>query len=171
MKSLITIKFLFFASFCFGQTQQNSDAVYDLAIAYRPATIQLLTDTSSFPASNINNIGKMTYTNIKPGHYKILISGQGQPSVIKDSILVGQGQKLVLTFKISGPCLYDHPKDYIPTCPKNHTDSIIPIVYGLVATRGDTFIKDKKDMKVKYAGCVTTECDPQFYCKEHDIEF
>ena len=171
MKILLTITFLFLTVFCFGQTQKNRDAVYDLTIAYRPATIQLLTDTDSFPASNINNIGKMTYTDIKPGHYKILISGRGQSSVIKDSILVGQGQKLVLNFKISGPCLYDHPKDYIPTCPKNHTDSIIPIVYGLVATRGDTFIKDKKDMKVKYAGCVTTECDPQFYCKEHDIEF
>jgi hypothetical protein len=171
MKSLLTITFLFFAFFCFGQTQRNCDAVYDLTIAYRPATIQLLTDTNSFPASNINNIGKMTYTNIQPGHYKILISGRGQTSVIRDSILVGQGQKLVLNFKITGPCLYDRPVGYIPTCPKNHTDNIIPIVYGLIATRGDTFIKNKKDDKVRYAGCVTTDCDPQFYCKQHDIEF
>lgn len=54
-------------------------------------------------------------------------------------------------------------------CPKNHTDSIIPIVYGLVTTRGDTFVKGKKDMKVKYAGCVMTGCDPQFYSKQHNI--
>ena len=171
MKSLLTITFLFATCFCFAQTQQNGDAVFDVAIAYRPATIQLLTDTNSFPVSNINNIGRITYNDIKPGHYKILISGRGQTSAIKDSIFVGQGQRLVLNFIIDGPCLFDHPVGYIPTCPKNHTDNIIPIVYGLIATRGDTFIKNKKEMKVKYAGCVVTDCDPQFYCKEHDIDF
>ena len=171
MKFLLLIIFLFFTGLCFAQTQQNCDAVYDLAIAYRPATIQLLTDTSSFPASNINNIGRITYRDIQPGHYKILISGQGQTSVIKDSIWVRQGQKLVLNFKIVGPCLYDHPAGYIPTCPKNHTDSIIPIIYGLVATTIEWGTKNKKEVKARYAGCVVTDCDPQFYCKEHDIEF
>ena len=106
-----------------------------------------------------------------PGQYKIQISGQGQLTTINDSIVVGQGQNLVLSFTFNGPCLFDHPTDYIPICPKKHTDSIISIVYGLVMTRGDTFIKNKKDMKVKYAGCVTTGCDPKFYCKKHDIEF
>ena len=171
MKSLLLITFLFSTCLCFAQTQQNCDAEYHLSIAYRPATIQIFTDTNSFRTTNVNYLGKMIYTDIQPGHYKILISGQGQTSVIRDSILVGQGQKLVLNFKIDGPCLYDHPVGYIPTCPKNHTDSIIPIVYGLITTRGDTFIKNKKDEKVRYAGCVTTDCDPQFYCKQHDIEF
>jgi len=171
MKSLLLITFLFFTGLCFAQKPQNCEAVYDLTIAYRPATIQLMTDTNTFPASNINNIGRITYTDIQPGHYKVLISGQGQTSVIKNNIWVGQGQKLVLNFKINGPCLYDHPVDYIPTCPKNHTDSIIPIVYGLVATRINWYIKNKKDEKVRYAGCNVTDCDPKFYCKEHDIEF
>ena len=171
MKSLLLITFLFLTYFCFAQTEKNSDAIYDFTIAYRPATIQLLTDTNSFPAFNINNIGKITYRDIQAGHYKILISGRGQTSVIKDSLIVGQGQSLVLNFKINGPCLYDHPVGYIPICPKNHTDSIIPIVYGLIATKGDTFIKNKKEEKVRYAGCVTTDCDPQYYCKHHNIEF
>ena len=171
MKSLLLITFLFSTCLCFAQTQQNCDAVYDVQIAYRPAIIQLLTDTNSFPPSNISNIGRITYRDIKPGHYKILISGQGQTSVVKDSILVEQGQKLVLNFKINGPCLYDHPAGYIPTCPKNHTDSIIPIIYGLVATAIKWGTKNKKEVEAKYAGCVVTDCDPQFYCKEHDIEF
>ncbi len=171
MKPPLTIAFAFLTSFCFAQTQKNSGAVYDLTISYRPATIKILTDTSSFASSVINNVQKITYTDIQAGHYKIQISGQGQLTIIKDSIIVKAGQQLVLNFKIDGPCLYDHPADYIPTCPKNHKDSIISIAYGLLATRGNTFIKDKKDLKVKYAGCVTTGCDPQFYCKEHDIEF
>ena len=171
MRARLTITFSFFASFCFGQTQQNDDAVYNMTIAYRPATIQLFTDTNSFPSSNINNIGRITYRDIKPGNYKILISGRGQTSIIKDSILVGQGQRLVLNFKINGPCLYDHPAGYIPTCPKNHIDSIIPIIYGLVATTIEWGTKNKKEVNAKYAGCVVTDCDPQFYCKLHDIEF
>lgn len=171
MKSILLITFLFSTCFCFAQTQQNCDAVYDVQIAYRPATIQLLTDTNSFPPSNINNIRKTIYRSIKPGHYKIKISGPGQTSEIKDNIFVKQGQQLVLNFKISGPCLYDHPVGYTPTCPKNHTDNIIPVVYGLIATRGDSFIKNKEDEKIRYASCVTTDCEPQFYCKLHDIEF
>lgn len=157
--------------FCFAQTGKSNDAFYDLAIAYRPATIKILTDSGSLASSVVNNVQKIIYTDIKPGHYKIQISGQGQATVIRDSIIVTKGQKLILSFKIDGPCLYDHPADYIPTCPRSHKNNIIPIVYGLIVTRGDKYIKDKKDMKVKYAGCVMTGCDPQFYCKEHDIEF
>lgn len=171
MKNPLTIAFALLTSFCFAQTQKNSDALYDLTISYRPATIKILKDTTTFVSTVVNNVQKTTYTDIQAGHYKIQISGQGQLTIIKDSIIIKAGQNLVLNFKIDGPCLYNHSADYIPTCPKNHKDSIIPIVYGLVATRGDTFIKDKKDLKVKYAGCVTTDCGPQFYCKEHDIEF
>ncbi len=160
-------------SFCVGQTQKNSNALYDLTIAYRPAVISIFADTGMLSSSiNNGNIQKTTYTGMTPGLYKIQISGQGQLTVIRDSIIVKEGENLVLSFTFNGPCLYDHPLDYIPTCPKNHTDSIIPIVYGLlVLAKGDTFTKDKKEMKVKIAGCVTTGCDPKFYCRVHDIEF
>ena len=171
MKTLLTITFSFLTFFCFGQTKKKNNSFYDVTIAYRPATIKIIADTNLFASSIVNNVQKITYTDIKPGHYKIQISGQGQPTFIKDRVIVAAGQKLTLNFKVEGPCLYDHPLNYVPTCPKNHTDSIIPIVYGLVVTRGDTFVKDKKDIKVKYAGCVMTGCDPKFYCKEHDIEF
>jgi hypothetical protein len=158
--------------FCFGQTQKNNDALYNLTIAFKPSVISILTDTGMLSSSKNNgNIQKMTYTGMTPGQYRIQISGQGQQTVTIDSIIVSKGQNLALNFTFNGPCLYDHPADYIPTCPKNHTDSIISIAYGLIVTNGDTFVKDKKDMKVKYAGCVTTGCDPQFYCKQHDIEF
>ena len=157
--------------FGFTQTQKSGDAVCDLTLGYKPATVTILTDTSALKPSFINNVERITYVDIKPGKYKIQVSGQGQPTEIKDSIIVKEGQKLVLNFLVIGPCLYDYPSGYVPQCPKNHKDNIIPIVYGLVATNGDTFIRNKKDMKVKYAGCVTTDCDPKFYCKEHYIEF
>lgn len=172
MKTLLTITLSFLTFFCFGQTKKNNSALYNLTIAYRPAVVAILADTGVLNSFvNCGNIEQMTFTDITPGQYKIQISGQGQQTVIRDSIAVKKGQDLVLRFTVTGPCLYDHPANYIPTCPKNHSDSIIRIVYGLVTKRGDSFIKDKKDMKVKYAGCITTGCDPQFYCKEHDIDF
>jgi len=172
MKILLTIPFLFVTFFCSGQIESNSDALYNIEIPYRPAIITILTDTGMIRSSiNKGNISRITHTGMEPGQYKLRIEGQGQQTIIKDNIVVKQGQNLVLSFTFEGPCLYDHPANYTPICPKNHTDSIIPIVYGLMIARGDTFIKNKKDMKVKYAGCVTTGCDPQFYCKEHDMEF
>lgn len=171
LKHIQTIIFLFFSIFCIGQKQSNSYAEYNLSITYRPATIQILMDTTILSTHTVNNTMKITYTDIKTGVYKIRISGQGQETVIRDSIIVSKRQQLVLKFHVDGPCLFDHPIDYIPTCPKNHSDSIISIVYGLSPTRGDTFIKDNKDMKVKYGGCGMTGCDPHFYCKLHDIEF
>ncbi len=172
MKHLLTIAYTFLTIFCFAQVQTNNDALYDLTIAYKPAVISILVDTGLL-SSTVNNgsNSKMTYTGLTPGLYSIQIRGQGQPTTIRDSIIVKDGQNLILSVTFNGPCLYDHPAGYIPTCPKNHTDSIISIVYGLIVTKGDTLVKDKKDMKVRYAGCLITGCDPQFYCKEHDIEF
>ena len=172
MKTRLTITFVFLTFFCFGQTLKNDDALFELTIAFRPAVITILADTGALISQiNNGNIQRMTYTGMTPGYYKIQISGQGQPNVIRDCIVVKKGQNLVLNFTFNGTCLYDHPIGYIPTCPKKHKDSIIPIVYGLIAIRGDTYIEDEKHMKVRYGGCVMTGCDPQFYCKEHDIKF
>lgn len=138
---------LLVASFCFGQAQKNNDALYDLAIAYRPAVITIWADTGMFSSSiNNGNIQKMIYTGMPPGQYKIQISGQEQLTGIRDSIVIKRGQDLVLSLTFNGPCLYDHPDGYIPTCPKNHTDSIIPIIYGLIGTRLNTSKRNKRQI-------------------------
>lgn len=153
--------------------QRNDKMVYDLTISYRPAVINIQADTGLLYSTFVTGSGdkKITYASLKAGQYKVQICGPGQMAVVKDGFIVKEGQSLVLSLNVDGPCLYEHPAGYIPTCPQNHRDSIIPIIYGLIAFRKESFVKDKKDMKVKYAGCVVTDCDPQFYCKEHDIEF
>jgi len=173
MKTLLTIAFAFLNLCCFGQTRSSNEALYKLTVPYRPATIKIMNDTNPLDSFPVLGIEKASFAGIKPGHYKIHISWQGQPTVIKDSIIVAAGQMLVLDLIVDGPCVYDHPTNYIPVCPKKHTDNIIPIVYGLIASvvkRGSPPATDK-DMKVKHGGCVSTGCDAKFYCKEHDIEF
>ncbi len=171
MKTLLGISFLFICNFSVGQKQQGGDSVIKISIPYVPATLQLLADTGAISNTSINmGLQMVTYTKVPVGKYKIQVYGQGQAPKVIDSINV-TNERLSININIDGPCLFEHPKNYVSTCPQNHKDSIIRIVYGLVTKKGDTFIKDKKDMKVKYAGCIMTGCDPQFYCKLHDIEF
>jgi hypothetical protein len=171
MRHALTTILLLLGATCTAQYQRSGNKVYNLTLAYQPATVQILKDSLLLSPLQVNNEGKITYVDLQPGFYSVKVTGRGQPETIKDSLYVTQGQKLVLNIKIAGPCLYHHAANYIPACPQNHTDSIIPIVYGLIAGRGDTFIKNKKDEKVRYAGCVVTGCDPQYYCKLHDLEF
>ncbi|MCK8482289.1 hypothetical protein [Psychroserpens algicola] len=55
-----------------------------------------------------------------------------------------------------------------PTCKKE--DEVIPISYGLIAeiTKKD---EEKKEKKYKSGGCVTGDCDPNWYCKRDNLEF
>jgi hypothetical protein len=67
-------------------------------------------------------------------------------------------------------CKYDKSKDNktCPTCKKE--DEVIPIAYGLIAEitkKGE----EKKEKKYKSGGCVTSDCDPNWYCKRDNLEF
>lgn len=168
---LIIPVLLLLTCFCFGQAKDTDSAYCSITIPYRPATIYLAADTGIVHSYSSRWNGRIISSNIPAGRYKFFVDGPGKSRDLMDSVVVMDGQKLVLRYQYDGPCLYDYPAGYIPTCPKKHTDSIIAIVYGLVVSNGDRYIKDKKKMKTKYAGCVTTGCAPQYYCKQHDIEF
>ena len=53
-------------------------------------------------------------------------------------------------------------------CPGGHTDSIIPIVYGL-PTR-ETMERAERG-EVKLGGCDMDRSDTRFHCKIHNLEF
>lgn len=53
-----------------------------------------------------------------------------------------------------------------PYCHKN--DVAIPIIYGFPSKR--MMVLSKKN-KLKLAGCQTTGCDPQWYCRKDEREF
>jgi hypothetical protein len=136
---------------------------------YKPATIRLIKDSVQISETFTQGFRKLIYKNLKAGHYTILVSGKGRPTAVKSNILVERGQLLQLTITMQGQCLYDYPPGYIPTCPENHTDNIIPIVYGLVGlTKEDS---NSEDIKFHLGGCIVSDCDPQYYCAIHETEF
>lgn len=55
-----------------------------------------------------------------------------------------------------------------PRCPKNHIDSIIPIIYGFPSE--EDFQKSDSGL-VALGGCELPENAPSWYCKIHDISF
>ncbi|MGC4021839.1 MAG: hypothetical protein QM734_07865 [Cyclobacteriaceae bacterium] len=55
-------------------------------------------------------------------------------------------------------------------CPvANHEDNVLPIIYGLLY--GDEFATKLKNKEIVMGGCIVTDCDPNWYCKKHDIRF
>lgn len=54
------------------------------------------------------------------------------------------------------------------TCPKNHTNNIIPIIYGYPSE--ELFAKADSGL-VQLGGCEISENAPNWYCKTHNISF
>jgi hypothetical protein len=105
--------------------------------------------------------GNYTIKNVKLGAYEFKLKLIGyQDFVIKDFYI---SQNRALEFIFPNPC-----KESVKICPKNHTDKLIPIVYGMP---GEKLIKKAKKGKVMLGGCIVTDCDPKWYCKVHKIEF
>jgi hypothetical protein len=165
MKTFLTSAYLFLTTLCFGQTVQTDKVFMEAKANYKPATVELFKRKDQILSMQSHG-GKLKFRNLETDYYSFLISGRGQLTVRTDSILVQKGQLLELNVALNGPCLYDHPVDKIPACPKNHTDNIIPIVYGLI---GQT--TDSKDDEIHLGGCIMSDCDPKYYCKKHQIEF
>lgn len=165
MKTFPTMAFLFLTSFCFGQTVSADKINVSVTVHYRPADVELIKGENHISFIRTPG-GRTTFTGLETDYYSFLIGGRGQLSVQTDSILVQKGQQLVLDITLNGPCLYDRPADQTPTCPENHTDNIIPIVYGFIAQAADS-----KNDEIRLGGCIVTDCDPKYYCKRHQIEF
>ena len=164
MRTIATIAFLLLNNLSFGQNAEVDKIDMKVTANYKPATIDVIKGKVSL-ASIPTRGGKLKFKGLETAYYSFLISGMGQPASKTDSILVLKGQTLELMVTLDGPCLYDHPEGNTPTCPKNHTDNIIPIVYGLIGRS-----KDSKD-EIYLGGCVVTDCDPKYYCKKHLTKF
>ena len=137
---------------------------------YHPPTIQLFKESIRLDSTSLNIKANFIYTQLGPGNYKLVFSGRGQQTKIIDNIIVEDQQVLKLTIRMKGPCLYDHPDNYIPVCPENRADKILPIAYGLIV-RLKSKDNENQEPDSHSGGCVTTGCDPKFYCTIHKIEF
>jgi len=149
---------------------QSKSLAINLLIDYRPATVEIFSDSLHHYSMEVRNNTKLRLIADTTSQYIIATSGQGVDRLVRDSIYVTAGQTVILNISLAGRCLYDLPREAIPKCPRNHTDQIVPIAYGLIG-----FINEEEqsraDSTLHLGGCIVTGCDPKHYCKIHKVEF
>lgn len=168
MNILAALPFLFFTMLCSAQKRSDFSVVHiTLNARYRPLNVTILKDHVQILTTEINTL-TAKYKRLEPGLYSFVIRDEQGRVESNDSIVVITKDAL-LEIELNAPCLYERPADYVPLCPKNHTDNIIPIFYGLL-------VQHKDDSPVAYqeyypGGCLVTDCDPKFFCKLHGTRF
>ena len=169
-----TILIFFGISFCIAQ----NGVIKGKIIAEIPEEAKLIAENTKV-ILEINGIEKtaivdknlnFSFHNLKSDSIRIRTEPH---SYLQNSIIIGflkpnDTVKIKIPYSLS--CKYDQSKENktCPVCKKE--DQVIPISYGLIAEitkKGE----EKKEKEYKSGGCVTTGCDPNWYCKRDEINF
>ena len=107
--------------------------------------------------------GYFYFDSIPAGQYDVSASYIGFKEKTLNVILE-PGKESIIEFILGSPCEYDQHKNNkeCPVCLKS--DKVVPIVYGLPVGR-------LNQKKYYYAGCIVTDCDPNWYCKRDEHKF
>jgi hypothetical protein len=166
VKLSLTILLLLFASLLFGQKGSiraiitKSDSLSEdkiIFIELSAAGKQIYSGYQMFDKP-------IVFDTLTPGIYSLSLRITGQRTVLADSLIVSGSNTINVKLSYPGLCPYSFSSDSKPFCLSNHTDQIIPVVYGYP---NQSTIKKAKKGEVYLGGCSTTECDPNFYCKLH----
>ena len=164
MKTLLTIYILTFAHFAFGQIISKEYIEVSFSLPWKTAKISLTKGTTEFYTTTTDSTTVLIYQDLESGYYKLTITNSNNVSECRDSILVKTGQKITANVGLDSTCVYDYPKNYIPTCPAGHKNGVIEIKYKNEKNR----TKGKKYYLVTYTA---TGCIARYYCTKHDIKF
>jgi hypothetical protein len=108
--------------------------------------------------------GNFYIQDVEVGSYEFRLKYIGYETYVIKEFYFSRNDR-VFEFDFPDPC-----KETVKICPKNHSDKLIPIVYGLPRGNGK-LLRQAKNGKVILGGCVVTYCDPKWYCKKHNISF
>lgn len=126
------------------------------------AIITLSKDNKAIYYAQSDFYGNFTIKNVIYDEYEFKISTIGYPELIIKQFLFRTNDR-IFQFVYPNPCVPS-----IKKCPENHTDNIIPIVYGLPNKK---MIRKAERKKIFLGGCLITGCDPEWYCPKHKLTF
>jgi hypothetical protein len=106
--------------------------------------------------------GNFLLENLENISYEFKLSAIGYEDYVFKEFYFS-GHDTVFEFTFPNPC----PKSK-KFCPKNHSNKLIPIIYGLP---GDKMLKASEKGKIILGGCVVMDCSPRWYCKKHHLSF
>ena len=175
MKKTFSIILTFIGvTFCISQ----NGVINGKIIAEIPEEAKLIAENTKV-ILEINGIEKTTFVdknlnfsfhNLKSDSIRIRTEPQ---SYMRQLTIIGflkPNDTVQVKIPYSLSCKYDTSKNNktCPVCKKD--DQVIPISYGLISEitkKGE----EKKEKEYKPGGCVTTGCDPNWYCKRDEIDF
>ncbi len=165
MKAIVYILILFSSNNLFSQNSILKGRVFDGLSCKEcgsPAVLLTLTDENGRTSSGQTDFdGNYKIENLQNGVYILVVMATGVREKVYENIRIDSGEQK-FDFFYPEPCVKS-----LKRCPKNHTDNIIPISYGLPNKR--TIRKAEKG-KVKLGGCDPSLCE-KWYCKTHNIGF
>ena len=106
--------------------------------------------------------GQFHINQVPLGQYELRLNFIGMKEKVINQIKIDSTSHNMV-FYYPEPC-----KTGIKECPYGHSDKLIRIVYGLPTKRA---MRKAKRGKIRLGGCIVSDCDPQWYCKKHNIEF
>jgi hypothetical protein len=130
---------------------------------YEYVNVRLLQNGKQISKTKTDKGGNYRFDSISDGVYDLVF---WESSCYNDKIIKGI---VVNSDQIQNDVVF--PDRCIPSkkiCPKNKTDLVIPIVYGLPSE--DT-AKNFDEGKVSLGGCSEEYCPPRWYCKAHNLRF
>ena len=135
-----------------------TDSISDYSFIY----VLLKTNDTIYTGSQLDKFGNYKLAKKVPnGNYEIVVKHLTYKDLILNNI-IAEDNDLVIDINFPGPCEFNRITPQ--KCVNDHTDNIIPIVYGYPNKR---LIRRAKKGKVHIGGCIVSPCDSYFYCKIH----
>jgi Carboxypeptidase regulatory-like domain len=159
MKTFTALLFVYCLS-GFAQNASLTGMISDKEFGTMPGCLVILKQDSVTVAKVYTYTdGQYYFKGINPGTYSLEVSSPG----LRDEIYEVTVQEGNNTADFNYPKACDSKK----ICPQgNHTNNIIPVVYGLPT---DKTLKKAKKGKVYLGGCMPY-CE-KWHCKVHDLSF
>lgn len=169
MKTLfvLILSLLTLSAFCQNGQVTGQIALQESSMEFKYLKVVLQKGESTIKGTIPDSSGYFALKDVPTGSYTLVIRQLGFRDAVTDSLVVSDGATITLNLPYPPPCKFIYEKGQKPKCIGGHTDGIIPIAYGLPTKK--TMKKAEKGL-VHLAGCIVTDCDPQYYCKIHNRE-
>ena len=167
MRLFLTISILF-ANTVLGQSVKGTivDIKRNKPISFAIIT---LTNDSVRHVEISNETGNFEFKNLTANNYEITFSSIGYQDTSFMDIYVKGDTTINLVYVRN--CPYDESINNM-VCPKCHNkNSVIPIIYGLPYAPNGKDPTKGNGKKFILAGCLISDCDPNWYCRRDKIRF
>lgn len=161
MKKVFLFFYLTLSFLAFGQGTIDGTILDDAGYPIPGVQVALIKDADTIKKSQTDFYGNFVFKDLPSNDYEIRMSYVAMPDNKISNIYVEDIITKYLTINYPALC---NKSERI--CPHNHTNQIIPIVYGMASVKME---KKAQKGKIKLGGCIQM-CEA-WHCKIHNIDF